>query len=262
MENNTVAIYWDFENIHASIYDSKNGKGSYSKVKNRSTAQEKLVDVQSLVDFASSFGTIVINRAYCNWQWFFKYQHSLLKNAIDLVQLFPPGSSAKNGADIKLSLDVVEDILRFPHIETVVIIGGDSDFMPLSQKVKAGGKTLVGIGCKKTTNKHWANSCDEFRYYETLLIEEVSEQGQNSNETTTRGSDLIKRAIIRLSGNTGEPWVLKAAIRPMLKRLDPTFDESDYGCKNFSDFLNKFPDLCEIRQGKHDHEVRIREKHR
>jgi uncharacterized LabA/DUF88 family protein len=83
--------------------------------------------------------------------------------------LVPPGASAKNGADIKLCLDAMEDIGRFGHIGTVIVAGGDSDFMALSQKVRAAGRRVVGVATAKATNRHWAASCDQFHYYETLV---------------------------------------------------------------------------------------------
>ena len=97
------------------------------------------MDVQAVVDLALSFGPIAINRAYCNWQYFGRYRDALMQNAVDLVQLFPPGGSSKNGADIRLCLDAAEDIARFAHIRTVIVVGGDSDFTPLAQKIRAAG---------------------------------------------------------------------------------------------------------------------------
>ena len=91
MDNDTVAVYWDFENLHASLYDSNNGSGSYGKKQARGKQQDVLIDVQTLYDFATTYGNVAINKAYCNWQWYAKYKHSLLKNAIELVQIFPPG---------------------------------------------------------------------------------------------------------------------------------------------------------------------------
>ena len=132
-------------------------------------AQEPLIDVQALVELGASFGPVAINRAYGNWQFFGRYRDALLQSAVELIQLFPPGASAKNGADIKLCLDATEDISRFAHIGTVIIIGGDSDFMPVAQKIKAAGRTLIGIGNRRNTNKHWAKSCHEFRYYDSLV---------------------------------------------------------------------------------------------
>ena len=163
----SVALYWDFENLHASLCEGRQ-IGAYNPQDNRFRVQEPLIDIQAVVDLAASFGPIAIHRAYCNWQYFSRYRDALLQNAVELIQLFPPGGSAKNGADIRLCLDAMEDIGRFAHIGTVVIVSGDSDFMPLSQKVKAAGRRVVGIGCEQNTNRHWARSCSEFRYYGNL----------------------------------------------------------------------------------------------
>jgi uncharacterized LabA/DUF88 family protein len=164
----SVALYWDFENLHASLCEEQD-PGSYARPDNRFKPQEPLVDIQAVVDLAASFGPIAINRAYCNWQFFGRYRDALMQNSIELLQLFPPGGTAKNGADIRLCLDAMEDITRFAHIGTVVVVGGDSDFMPLAQKIKAAGRRLVGVGTRQATNRYWASSCHEFRYYDAVL---------------------------------------------------------------------------------------------
>lgn len=105
-----VAMYWDFENLHAGVLEAKYGDGTYAKPDNRFKPQEPLVDIQALVELGASFGPVAINRAYGNWQFFGRYRDMLLQNAVELIQLFPPGASAKNGADIKLCLDAAEDI--------------------------------------------------------------------------------------------------------------------------------------------------------
>ena len=163
----SVALYWDFENLHASLCEGKS-PGSYSQPDNRFKVQEPLVDVLSIVSLAASLGPLAINRAYCNWQYFGRYREALLQNAVELVQMFPPGGTAKNGADIHLALDAMEDAQRFAHIGTVMVVGGDSDFMPLAQKLKAAGQRLVGVGARRTTNDNWARSCHQFHYYEEL----------------------------------------------------------------------------------------------
>lgn len=260
-DQSTVAIYWDFENIHASVLDRRKIPGAYKQT--RFTNQEPIIDVEALMEFAASLGSVAINRAYGNWQWFARYREVLLHNAVELIQLFPPGASAKNGADIKLCLDATEDIIRFPHITTIVIIGGDSDFLPVAQKIKAAGKVLVGVGCEASTNRHWAHSCHEFRYYETLLIDDAKpvvaadEEPDEVVRVPADAVELIRRAMVRLSANRGDPWVLKAAIRPMVKRLDPTFDEASYGAANFADLLKKHSAVFEVRKGQHDQEYRI-----
>jgi uncharacterized LabA/DUF88 family protein len=164
-----VALYWDFENLHASLSEARLGEGSYSKPDGRFKAQEPLIDVRAIMNLAASFGPVAINRAYCNWQFFGRYRDALLQNAMELIQLFPPGASTKNGADIRLCLDAAEDMVRFSQIGTVVVVGGDSDFMPLTQKIRAAGRVLVGVGTRKATNRHWAKSCHAFHYYEDLV---------------------------------------------------------------------------------------------
>ena len=263
MGKETVAVYWDFENIHASLYDSANGSGGYGRISNRSKQQESLVDVQALYDFATTYGNVAINKAYCNWQWFAKYRHSLLKCAVELIQIFPPGASAKNGADIKLSLDAIEDVLRFPHISSIIVVGGDSDFIPLAQKIKAAGKELIGIGCKSSTNQHWANSCSDFKYYDALVVDSPSDEDpkdQSDDADTIQIKDpveLLSKAIKQITKRTGDEWVVKAGIRPVVKRLDPTFDESNYECRTFSDLLKKNPKSFKVKPGEHDHLVKL-----
>ncbi len=167
-EQRSVALYWDFENLHASLCEAHQ-EGFYRQPDNRFRAQEPLVDIQAVMDTAQTFGPVVINRAYCNWQFFGRYRDALLQHAVDLVQMFPPGNATKNGADIRLCLDAMEDINRHAHIGTVMVVGGDSDFMPLAQKLKAMGRTVVGMGDRRSTNRHWAASCHTFRYYEDML---------------------------------------------------------------------------------------------
>ena len=164
-----VALYWDFENLHAALVEERAGEGAYGKPDARFRVQEPLVDVQAIVDFAAGLGPLAINRAYANWQYLGRYRDALLQGAVDLVQMFPPGAAAKNGADIRLCLDALEDTGRLAHVGTVVVVGGDSDFMPLAHKLKASGRLLVGIGSRGNTNRHWARNCHEFRYYDTLV---------------------------------------------------------------------------------------------
>lgn len=258
MSKDAVALYWDFENIHASLFDAKNGKGAYGKQR-RSAPQEVLIDVQAVYDFASTYGNVVINKAYCHWQWYAKYRQSLLKTAVELIQIFPPGASAKNGADIKLSLDALDDVLRFPYISSVVVIGGDSDFIPLAQKIKTAGKELIGVGCKGSTNRHWANSCSEFKYYESLVVEEpaVSEEPEAEEDAVKDAVKLITRAIKRITAQSGDEWVLNSSTRNMVKRLDPTFDEANYDCKTFGALIKKYPKKFKVKKGEHDHLVSL-----
>jgi uncharacterized LabA/DUF88 family protein len=272
-DGRTVALYWDFENIHAGLCEERE-PGAYRHPDARFRPQEPLVDVQAVVDLAASFGPIAINRAYCNWQFFGRYRDALLQNAVELVQLFPPGGAAKNGADIKLCLDATEDVGRFAHIGTVIIVGGDSDFMPVSQKIKAAGRTLIGVGTRKATNRHWARSCHEFRYYESLVEvrveaaeppvgEAVAASGGSGGamqraDAPARGAELLRRALRLLAEKQGDPWVDEAQILPLVKRLDSTFDLAEHGYATFAGMLEGMDALVEVRQGESDRQVRLR----
>ena len=265
-DNRSVALYWDFENLHAGLVEARYGEGAYAKPDNRFKAQEPLIDVQALVELAASFGPVAINRAYGNWQFFGRYRDALLQSAVELIQLFPPGASAKNGADIKLCLDATEDISRFAHIGTVIIIGGDSDFMPVAQKIKAAGRILIGIGNRRNTNKHWAKSCHEFRYYDTLVEPEPGPQAQAAAETVDAAApppadpaaDMLRRALRLLAETRGETWVNKANVWPMIKRLDPTFDTKDHGYASFTEMLKALDAVVEVKKGETDHLLRLR----
>lgn len=102
-EGRTVALYWDFENSHVGLCEERE-PGSYRNADARFRLQDPLVKVQAVVDLAASFGPIATNRGYCNWQLDGRYRDALLQNAVELVQLFPPGGAAKNGAGINLCL--------------------------------------------------------------------------------------------------------------------------------------------------------------
>lgn len=265
-ENRSVALYWDFENLHAGLVEAKYGEGCYTKPDARFKPQEPLIDVQALVELGSSFGPIAINRAYCNWQYYGRYRDALLQSAVELIQLFPPGPSAKNGADIKLCLDATEDIGRFDHIGTVIIIGGDSDFMPVAQKIKAAGRVLIGIGTRKNTNKHWAKSCHEFRYYENLVEAPTSDdlpvpseaKDASPSPPVAPAADMLKRAVRLLAETKGDAWVNKGSVWPMIKRLDPTFNTKDHGYVSFAEMLKSLDSVIEVKKGESDHALRLR----
>jgi uncharacterized LabA/DUF88 family protein len=257
MSDRSVALYWDFENLHASLCDDKE-PGSYGERDNRFKVQEPLVDVQAVVELAASFGPVAINRAYCNWQFFGRYRDALLQNAVELVQLFPPGGAAKNGADIKLCLDATEDIARFAHIGTVIIVGGDSDFMPVSQKIKAAGRVLVGVGTRKATNRHWARSCHEFRYYEGLAAPVLAHPAADAAAAADPVAAILRRAIHLLAEKNGDPWVNEAEIGPMMKRLDPTFDLKDTAHASIAAMVKAMEGMVETKAAGNGQLVRLR----
>jgi hypothetical protein len=179
-----VAVYIDFDNIVVSRYDQVHGRGQFQrdKVRGFSLADkpadpdlaEKVrratVDVGAVIDFASSFGTLVLTRAYADWSAPVnaEYRGQLVSRAVDLVQLFPAAAYAKNGADIRLAVDAVEDMFRLPDLTHVVIVAGDSDYIPLAQRCRRLGRYVVGVGVAGSTSRALAAACDELVTYDAL----------------------------------------------------------------------------------------------
>jgi hypothetical protein len=175
-DTDRVAVYIDFDNIVISRYDQLHGDGAWRKDNARdarAAVAEKLqtarVDVSAVLDYASSFGTVAVTRAYADWSVPANaaYKGQLVDRAIDLTQLFP-ASGTKNGADIRLSVDVLEDLFRLPDITHVVIVAGDSDYIALAQRCKRLGRVVVGIGVAGGTSKALISACDEFENYDEL----------------------------------------------------------------------------------------------
>lgn len=179
-----VAVYIDFDNIVISRYDQVHGRNQFQrdKVRGFSPADrpadpeiaDKLrratVDVGAVIDFASSFGTLVLTRAYADWSAPVNadYRGQLVSRAVDLVQLFPAAAYAKNGADIRLAVDAVEDMFRLPDLTHVVIVAGDSDYIALAQRCRRLGRYVVGVGVAGSTSRSLAAACDELVTYDAL----------------------------------------------------------------------------------------------
>ncbi|WP_010202283.1 NYN domain-containing protein [Salinibacterium sp. PAMC 21357] len=178
-----VAVYIDFDNIVISRYNQKHGNGQFQKDKARwhnprgtttSAAGTKLaeaeVDVEAILDYASSFGTVAFSRAYADWSVPVNagYQKQLINRAVELVQLFPLTAQMKNGADIRLAVDVMEDLFRLPDLTHVVIVAGDSDYVALAQRAKTLGRFVVGVGVAGGTSQALTSSCDKFADYDSL----------------------------------------------------------------------------------------------
>jgi hypothetical protein len=263
-----VAIYWDFENVHACLVDDADGDGVYRS--SRFRVQEPIVDIDPITEYAATFGRVVVHRAYANWQYFSRYRDELQAHAIDLVQLFPLAGS-KNGADIRLVLDVVEDIQHHPHLTHVIVVASDSDYTSLAQRCRKHGRYFLGVGTARTASSYQF-ACDEFRRYRDLAGGSPTAQAAQAPADVGRevvpledAGDLVVRAIRRLAADSGESWVRKAGVRPLVKRLDPTFDESGFGYPTFTELLRALDAAGYIaeRPGEHDHEVAVRaELHR
>ncbi|MFS0884202.1 NYN domain-containing protein [Aeromicrobium sp. 179-A 4D2 NHS] len=171
--DSAVAVYLDFDNIVISRYDQVHGKQSFWKDRDAGFDEARLkaaeIDVHAILDYASSFGRLALTRAYADWSMPFnvRYKKQLVDRAIDLVQLFP-ASGSKNGADIRLAVDALEDMARMPQVGTVVLAAGDSDYIPLAQRLKRMGRYVVAVGVAGATSRSLAAACDELLTYDNL----------------------------------------------------------------------------------------------
>ena len=258
-----VAIYWDFENVHACMVDDADGDGAYRST--RFKPQEPVVDIDPVMEYAATFGRVVVHRAYANWQYFGRYRDELQAHAIDLVQMFPLAGS-KNGADIRLVLDVVEDMQHHPHLTHVLVVASDSDYTSLAQRCRKHGLYFLGVGTERTAGSYQF-ACDEFRRYRDIAGASAAARPAQLSASTGRevapledAADLVVRAIRRLAAGSGESWVRKAGVRPLVKRLDPTFDESGFGFPTFTELLKALDAAGYVaeRAGEHDHELTVR----
>ena len=276
----SVAVYIDFDNIVISRYSQLHGRASHGqKMKDldpRDPATAKLlehaeVDLGAVLDFASSFGTIAVSRAYADWSVAVNsaYSKQLIDRAVDLIQLFPTVGSGKNGADIRLALDVADDLFRFPHLTHVVIVAGDSDYIALAQRCKQLGRYVVGIGVTGSVSPAFALSCNEFKDYDALpgvtarapaAVAPVTRQQKTAKPRTAKdaAADLLVRALQLAQAKDDDEWQSNAGIKSQMLRLDPTFQERALGFKSFTDFALSLPELVELDDGTSNRKIRLR----
>jgi hypothetical protein len=281
-----VAVYLDFDNIVISRYDQVNGRSSFQKDKAKGLDKypdrlaRATVDVGAIIDFASSFGTLVLTRAYADWSAEVNtgYREQLVGRAVDLVQLFPAAAYGKNGADIRLAVDTVEDMFRLPDLSHVVIVAGDSDYIPLAQRCKRLGRYVVGVGVAGASSRALAAACDEFVIYDALPGVPVPEPAPSDAAPKKRASraraadadeppppdpqkaatDLLTRAMRIGLEKDDVDWLHNSAVKAQMKRMDPSFSEKSLGFKSFSDFLRSRSDLVELDESSTTRMVRLR----
>ena len=179
-----VAVYLDFDNIVTARYDSLHGVGSFRTDKIRhmnpgwsSTSPERVarataagINLGAIHDFASTLGNVAIARAYADWSVPINdsYSKPLNKMSITPVHLSAISGNQKNAADIRLTIDVIEDVLGSAELSHVIIVAGDSDYVPLVRRCRELGKIVVGIGVEGSVSEYLRDACDLFVPYETL----------------------------------------------------------------------------------------------
>ncbi|OBF88904.1 NYN domain [Mycolicibacterium flavescens] len=275
-----VAVYLDFDNIVISRYDQIHGRNSFQRDKaagfhkNPGRLTQATVDVGAIIDYASSFGTLVLTKAYADWSTDVNadYRDQLVGRAVDLVQLFPAAAYSKNGADIRLAVDTVEDMFRLPDLTHVVIVAGDSDYIPLAQRCKRLGRYVVGIGITGSISRSLTAACDEYVSYDALpgvpavktetpkrrRTKADAEQDAEQPDPQAAGTALLERALRIAHGKDDSDWLHNSAVKAQMRRMDPSFSEKSLGFKSFSDFLRSHTDLVELDESSTIRMVRLR----
>jgi hypothetical protein len=285
-----VAVYIDFDNVVISRYDDIHGKQAWRKDDPRKRGRSanstdpidvKLaaaqVDIRAIIDYAASFGSVSLSRAYADWSVPANaaYKDELMERALHLVQLFT-ASGVKNGADIRLAVDAVEDLMRHPEISHVVLVAGDSDYVPLAQSCKQLGRYVVGIGVAGSTSRALVSACNEFIDYAHLpgvtpppagkrVVTKAPAKKAVTNKAVTKkaaaktsvtavpaaeaATDLLVRAIRVGLQKSDDDWVYAAGVKSQMQRMDPAFKEKSLGFTTFREFVESRSDQVVSKAG-------------
>lgn len=243
----SLALFCDFENVALGVRDAK-----YAKF-----------DIQLVLERVLLKGSIVVKKAYCDWERYKEFKPIMHDAAFELIEIPHTRQSGKNSADIRLVVDALDLCYTKEHIDTFVIISGDSDFSPLVSKLRENAKQVIGIGVKNSTSDLLTRNCDEFIYYDDLVRDEqtIKRRRQKApakkmtvNATASKKSKAAKSEddnideAIQLVLETAEGLqadmsdrekLWGSMIKQTLKRRRPDFNERFYGVRSFSDLLEE-----------------------
>lgn len=215
------ALFIDFENIALGLRDSKH----------------KSFDVNLVLKRLVEKGKIMVKRAYADWERYLEYKRPFHEAAIELIDIPQKKYSGKNSADIRLVVDAMDLAHGKEHLDTFVIVSGDSDFSPLVSKLRENDKYVIGMGVKNSSSDLLVDNCDEFIYYEDLLrATKKAVPIQNLPEKRTEVFAMVADAIRALQRENKE-ILWGSMIKQTMKRKRPDFDEGYYGYSTFSKLL-------------------------
>ena len=242
-----IAVFWDFSNLHTAL------------VACQRPPKLKPVDIRLVLDYARGLGSIAINRAYGDWRQFTGYDADLMRNCVDAIQLFPFGKTSKTGAAVRMCADILDVAAYNPNIDVFLLVGGDSTFFFIGQKLRERGKRVYGIGTFEASSRTWISVCDEFKYYENLErtakgpASDTAPGVEESAEVDPSVKRLLLSAIRTINESVGNPIdapVEMARLKPAVQQLAPDFDEATYGCLSFKEFLEKAcTDVVDLKDG-------------
>ena len=248
----SMALYCDFENVALGVRDAKYDKFDISKVLERLLLK----------------GSIVVKKAYCDWERYKEFKATMHEASFELIEIPHVRQSGKNSADIRMVVDALDLCYTKAHVDTFVIISGDSDFSPLVSKLRENNKTVIGVGVKNSTSDLLIANCDEFIYYDDL-VRETAEKAKKQkkkpaakaaaeaesraeskveskaapaekNDKVQEALDLVLETVEALFAERGEEdKIWGSMVKQALKRRKPGFNESYYGFRTFSKLLDE-----------------------
>ena len=241
-----LAVFCDFENVALGVRDANLTK----------------FDIRPVIERLLLKGSIVAKKAYCDWDRYKEFKATMHEAAFELIEIPHARQSGKNSADIRMVVDALDLCYTKEHIDTFVIISGDSDFSPLVSKLRENAKSVIGVGVKNSTSDLLVNNCDEFIFYDDLVADRQAprrrhrSKGRSKSDVTTpkerpaqaaapddpaqEGIDLVLQtaeAIYAERGDRAKLW--GSMIKQTLKRRRPGFNESAYGFGSFNDLLEE-----------------------
>ena len=241
-DTRSMALYCDFENVAIGARDA-----NYSRF-----------DIGKVLERLLLKGNIVLKKAYCDWDRYKEFKANMHEAAFELIEIPHVRMSGKNSADIRMVVDALDLCYTKMHVDTFVIISGDSDFSPLVSKLRENNKTVIGVGIKQSSSDLLIANCDEFIYYDDLVRVEKQRKPRRrapapaATSTTAAASapsevdkkqeaiDIVMETVEALFTERGaEDKIWGSMVKQALKRRQPGFNESYYGFKSFSRLLDE-----------------------
>jgi len=239
-ETRNMALFCDFENVALGVRDAKFAA----------------FDIQKVLERLLLKGSIVVKKAYCDWDRYKEFKKAMHEAAFELIEIPHVRQSGKNSADIRMVVDALDLCYTKSHVDTFVVISGDSDFSPLVSKLRENDKVVIGVGVKNATSDLLIANCDEFIFYDDLVRESdkprrgrrkaSAKKADKKSSTNTEDDkqqealELVLETVEALFKERGEQEkVWGSMVKQTLKRRKPGFDETYHGFRNFGQLLEE-----------------------
>ncbi|HEX6734887.1 MAG TPA: NYN domain-containing protein [Azonexus sp.] len=238
----SMALFCDFENIALGVRD----------------AQYEKFDIRPVLERLLAKGSIVVKKAYCDWERYKGFKAAMHEANFELIEIPHVRQSGKNSADIRMVVDALDLCYTKAHVDTFVIISGDSDFSPLVSKLRENAKRVIGVGVKQSCSDLLVTNCDEFIYYDDLVRdresqratqrrerekrspEEEQKRSEKQEERKSKAVEIVHATFVDLMADRGESERIWASVlKEVVKRRNPGFNESYYGFRSFGNLLEE-----------------------